>query len=102
MGLSASATLELNNSDEIRRTESASFQMAQKIRDERGIRIERQDSFKEHMVADIEQLHLLMDVAAMHATTDSACEQILDDVRESGRSIECFVVDSPPLWSRSA
>jgi pyrroloquinoline quinone (PQQ) biosynthesis protein C len=81
--LAASAALELSNSDEILRTASASRQMAQKIRDELGIGIEHQDSFKEHMVADIEHSHLLMDVAAVHGTADLACEQILEGARES-------------------
>lgn len=81
--VAASAALELSNSDEILRSASASRRMAQKIRDELGIGIERQDSFKEHMVADIEHAHLLMKVARDHAKTDAERELILEGVRES-------------------
>lgn len=81
--LAACAALELSNSDEILRSASASRRMAQKIRDELGIGIERQESFKEHMVADVEHSHLLMEVAKVHATTEFGREQILEGARES-------------------
>jgi len=81
--LAVCAALELSNSDEILRNASASRRMAQKIRDELGIGIERQHSFKEHMVADTEHAHLLMEVAEVHGTTDFARDQILEGARES-------------------
>jgi pyrroloquinoline quinone (PQQ) biosynthesis protein C len=79
----ASAALELSNSDEILRTKSASRRMAQKIRDELGIGFERQQSFKEHMVADAEHAHILMEVAEKYATTEFERKQILEGARES-------------------
>ena len=79
----ACAALEITNSDEILRGKSASRRMAEKIRDDLGIEMVRQQSFNEHMVADIEHANILMIVARDHVRTDLDRAQVLEGVRES-------------------
>jgi hypothetical protein len=79
----ACAALEITNSDEILRGKSASRRMAEKIQDELGIEMSRQQSFNEHVVADIEHAHILMIAAKDHVRTELDHAQVLEGVRES-------------------
>lgn len=81
--LASCAALELTNSEEVLRGKSASRRMAEKVRDELGIEIGKQQSYQEHMVADIEHANILMRVARDHADSDLARAQILEGVEES-------------------
>ncbi len=81
--LASCAALELTNSEQVLRGKSASRRMAEKVRDELGIEIGKQQSYQEHMVADIEHAGILMRVAGDHATSDLARAQILEGVEES-------------------
>ena len=81
--LASCAALELTNSEEILRGKSASRRMAEKVRDELGIEIGKQQSYQEHMVADIEHANILMQVARDHADSDLARIHILEGVEES-------------------
>ena len=82
-GLAASAALELSNSDEVVKSGSMSRQMALKFRDEAGIPMKKQIANVEHMAADVEHAHLLMEVAAKHAHTEHDRELILEGARRS-------------------
>ena len=79
----ACAALEVTNSDEILRGKSASRRMAEKISADLGIEMERQQSFNEHVIADIEHAHILMIVAKDHVRTDFDRDQVLEGARES-------------------
>lgn len=79
----ACAALELSNSEEVLRTKSASKKMAERIRDQLGVEIERQHSLKEHMIADVEHAHILSRVARDFTTTELERRQILDGAKES-------------------
>jgi hypothetical protein len=81
--LASCAALELTNSEEILCGKSASRRMAEKVRDELGIKIGKQQSYQEHMVADIEHANILMKVARDHADSAEARAQILEGVEES-------------------
>ena len=81
--LASCAALELTNSEEILRGKSASRRMAEKVRDELGIKIGKQQSYQEHIVADVEHANILMSVAREHADTELARTQILEGVEES-------------------
>jgi pyrroloquinoline quinone (PQQ) biosynthesis protein C len=79
----ASAALEMSNSEEILRKGGASRRMAQRIEEDLGITLNRQQSFKEHMVADVEHANLMMEVAQRHAHTELARQQLLEGAKES-------------------
>jgi hypothetical protein len=79
----ASAALELSNSEAILDGKSASRRMAERVRDQLGIGLERQQSLKEHMVADVEHASIMMKVARLFAHTEHECQQMLDGARES-------------------
>jgi hypothetical protein len=81
--LASCAALELTNSEEILRGKSASRRMAEKVHDELGIKIGKQQSYQEHIVADVEHANILMSVAREHADTELARTQILEGVEES-------------------
>jgi hypothetical protein len=81
--LASCAALELSNSEEILRGKSASRRMAEKVTAELGIEIGRQQSYQEHMVADIEHANILMTVARDHAHNTEDRAQILEGVEES-------------------
>ena len=82
-GLAASAALELSNSDEVVKGGSMSRRMAIKLRDEAGIPMKKQISNVEHMAADVEHAHLLMEVAKKHAKTDHDRDLIVEGARRS-------------------
>jgi hypothetical protein len=77
------AALELTNSAEILQGKGASHRMAERIRDQLGIGMERQQSFKEHMIADVEHANIMMKVANRYADSDHARRQMLEGARES-------------------
>lgn len=79
----ASAALEMSNSEEILRKGSASRRMSRRIEEDLGITLNRQQSFQEHIVADVEHAHIMMEVAERHAHTELARQQILDGAKES-------------------
>jgi hypothetical protein len=79
----ACAALELSNSEEVLRTKSASAKMAERIRDQLGVAIERQHSLKEHMIADVEHAHILSRVAKGFTATELERRQILEGAKES-------------------
>jgi len=79
----ASASLEMSNSEEILRKGGASRRMAQRIEEDLGITINRQQSFKEHIVADVEHANIMMEVAQRHGHTEIARQQILEGAKES-------------------
>jgi pyrroloquinoline quinone (PQQ) biosynthesis protein C len=79
----ASAALEMSNSEEILRKGGASRRMAQRIEEDLGITFDRQQSFKEHIVADVEHANIMMEVARRHAHTAPARQLILEGARES-------------------
>jgi pyrroloquinoline quinone (PQQ) biosynthesis protein C len=81
--LASCAALELTNSEEVLRGKSASRRMAENVRDDLGIEIGKQQSYQEHMVADIEHANILMRVARDHAHSALARTQILEGVEES-------------------
>src|SRR4051812_12386707 len=81
--LAASSALELSNSDELVEGGSMSRRMAVKFRDEAGIPFKKQTANVEHMHADIEHAHLLLEVAEKYAKTPQDFELILDGARKS-------------------
>jgi hypothetical protein len=81
--LASCAALELTNSEEVLRGKSASRRMAEKVRDELGIEVAKQQSYQEHMVADVEHANILMQVARDHAASEEAYRQILEGAEES-------------------
>ena len=81
--LAASAALEISNSEEILRKGGASGRMARRIEEDLGITLDRQQSFKEHMAADVEHAHIMMRVAERHADSDYARAQMLEGAKES-------------------
>ena len=83
--VAASSALEISNSDEVIRGGATSHRMAEKKRDELGIPFERQHSDAEHMVADIEHAHLLMQVAEKYADDEDSRRQVLKGAEETWR-----------------
>ena len=81
--LAASAALEMSNSEEILAKGGASRRMAQRIEEDLGITVNRQQSFKEHMVAYVEHANIMMEVGRRHAHTELAWQQMLDGAKES-------------------
>ncbi len=81
--LAASCALELSNSDEILEGGSMSRRIAVKLRDEVGVSFDKQVANVEHMAADVEHAHLLMEAAARYATGEREQAQILDGARRS-------------------
>lgn len=79
----ASAALEMSNSEEILRKGGASRRMATRIEEDLGITLNRQPSFKEHMVADVAHAHIMMVVAERHADSELARQQMLEGAKES-------------------
>ncbi|MDH3242447.1 MAG: hypothetical protein OEO83_17470 [Alphaproteobacteria bacterium] len=57
--------------------------MAEKVRNEAGIEVTKQQSYQEHMVADIEHANILMEMAREHASCEEAYRQILEGASES-------------------
>jgi pyrroloquinoline quinone (PQQ) biosynthesis protein C len=82
-GLAASCALELSNSDQILEGGSMSRRIAVKLRDEIGLAFDKQVSNVEHMAADVEHAHMLMEVAARFATEEREQALILDGARKS-------------------
>lgn len=81
--LAASSALEMSNSDEILEGGSMARRMGIKMRDEVGIPLKKQAVNAEHMVADIEHAHMMMDIAARYATGETEQALILDGARRS-------------------
>lgn len=81
--LAASSALEMSNSDEVLEGGSMSRRIGIKLRDEVGIPLKKQISNVEHMEADIEHAHMMMDIAARYATGQTEQELILDGARTS-------------------
>jgi len=79
----ASAALEMTNSEEILRKGGASRRMAQRIEEDLGITINRQQSYKEHIIADVAHANIMMEVAQRHAQTKPARQLVLEGARES-------------------
>ena len=81
--LAASSALELSNSDELVEGGSMSRRMAVKFRDEAGIPFKKQTANVEHMHADVEHAHLLLDVAEKYAKLPQDFALILEGARQS-------------------
>lgn len=81
--LAASNILEIANSDEIVEGGSNSRRIGEKMAEELGIALEEQPSNAEHVVAEIEHAHLLMEAARAHGETEGVLAQMLDGARIS-------------------
>jgi pyrroloquinoline quinone (PQQ) biosynthesis protein C len=81
--LAASSVLEMSNSDELLDGGSMSRRIAVKLRDEVGVPFKKQVANVEHMEADIEHAHMMMDIAAEYATEKREQELILHGARTS-------------------
>ncbi len=81
--LAASSALELSNSDEILTGGSMARRMSIKMRDEVGVPLKKQAVNVEHMAADIEHAHMMMDIASEYAQGKAEQELILDGARRS-------------------
>ena len=81
--LAASSALELSNSDQLLAGGSMSRRIAVKLRDEVGIPFAKQIANVEHMEADIEHAHMMMDIAAEFATEKPEQDLILHGARTS-------------------
>ena len=81
--LAASSALEMSNSDEILDGGSMARRISVKMRDEAGVPIKKQITNVEHMEADIEHAHMMMDVAAEFATEKREQDLILHGARTS-------------------
>ena len=81
--LAASSALEMSNSDELLTDGGMSHRIAIKMRDEVGIPLKKQISNVEHMEADVEHAHMMMDIAADYAVGKSEQELILHGARTS-------------------
>ncbi len=83
--LAASSALEMSNSDELVEGGGMARRIAVKMRDEAGIPFKKQVSNVEHMAADVEHAHMMMDVAARFATEKREQDLIRHGARTSWR-----------------
>lgn len=81
--LAASSILEIRNSDEIVRGGGMSRRMGERWAEDLGIPLKEQKNHVEHVEADQEHAHMLLQVARKYATTDEARESVLRGVRRS-------------------
>lgn len=81
--LAASAVLEIRNSEEFVRGGAMSKRRGEKWAAELGIPMKEQVYNAEHVVADVEHAHMLMEVATKHALTEADQQAILRGARES-------------------
>jgi pyrroloquinoline quinone (PQQ) biosynthesis protein C len=82
-GLSASAALELSNSDQIVKGGSMSRRMGMRIEKAIGLPFKKQPSNAEHAVADIAHAHMMMEVAEVYVTNAYERDLVLKGAAES-------------------
>ena len=80
-GAALLGALEIANADGIIRGGGLSHRMADKLRDELGIPIERQASNKDHILVEDEHANLLMTVARRHMKTKDDFDTIMHGAR---------------------
>jgi hypothetical protein len=81
--IAASAILEVRNSAEWIKGGSLSRRIGEIFERDLGIPLKRQINNSEHVVADVEHAHLLMQVAHKYATTEAGRQAIVDGAKES-------------------
>ncbi len=80
-GAALLGALEIANADKIIKGGGLSHRMANKLRDELGISIDRQHSNKEHMEVEDEHSAFLFDVAKNHLKTQRDYDEIIEGAR---------------------
>ena len=81
--LAASAILEMRNSEELICGGSLSRRIGEKWEADLGIPLKRQINTAEHVQADVEHAHLLLEVAPNYSQTEEGQRAILRGARES-------------------